>query len=197
MLQNRGMPASQPIPRPGLRIAIGAWLMALATMGVAQPAAEAMPAATRVDTEAAAYATGDAWIDGRLADIDRYAARHPDAFADELERHAGVPRAYTQALLAQPGWRAGDAWFACFLGRAVEATCRSVVRDRSHAGAGVPWSTVAAGFDAPPGSPAHAAVRLALADSYRRWDRPLQPDPALKRALRERAQRQAAADAPR
>ena len=37
--------------------------------------------------------------------------------------------------------------------------------DRSHAGAGVPWSTVAAGFEAPPGSPAHATVRLALPKS--------------------------------
>ena len=36
------------------------------------------------------------------------------------------------------------------------------------------------------------ALRLALADSYRRWDRPLQADPALTRALRQREARQAA-----
>ena len=134
-----------------------------------------------------AYATGDAWIDGRLADIDGYAARYPDAFAAELERYAGAPRAYVLGLLAQPGWRAGDAWFACFLARATEATCRSVVRGRTAAGSEGDWEQVAKGFGAGPGSEAHAAVRLALADSYRRWARPLQPDPAMSRALRQRA----------
>ena len=116
-----------------------------------------------------------------------------DAFADELERHAGIPHGYTLALLARPGWQGGDAWFACFLGRAVQASCRSVVRERSRAGTDATWTAVAAGFDARPGSPAYAALRPALADSYRRWDRPLQPDAALKRALREREQRQAEA----
>jgi hypothetical protein len=161
------------------------------------------PAADRPSVDAAApepagpvYATGDAWIDGRLADIDRYAARHPEAFAAELERYAGVPRAYVQGLLAQPGWHAGDVWFACFLGRAVEATCRSVVRSRSQAreGAEDGWALVAEDFGARPGSAAYAALRLSLADSYLRWARPLQPDAAMTRALRRRAKEQAASE---
>ena len=171
--------------------------MSLATVALAQAVAEDPAAAAAANPAAPAdhhaYATGDAWIDGRLADIDAYAARYPDAFADELERHAGIPQAYTLALLARPGWHGGDAWFACFLGRAVQASCRSVVRERSRADSDATWTAVAAGFDARPGSPAYAALRLALADSYRRWDRPLQPDAALKRALREREQRQAEA----
>ena len=178
----------RPLPRLSLRAALAAGLMSLATVALAQAVAEDPAAAAAANPAAPAdhhaYATGDAWIDGRLADIDRYAARYPDAFADELERHAGIPHGYTLALLARPGWQGGDAWFACFLGRAVQASCRSVVRERSRAGTDATWTAVAAGFDARPGSPAYASLRLALADSYRRWDRPLQPDAALKRALR-------------
>lgn len=173
-----------------LHLCIGAaWLLLWATAPAQAALAAAgavAPAATVSAPQAPAYATGDAWIDGRLADIDRYAARYPDAFAAELERYAGVPRAYVQGLLAQPGWRAGDAWFACFLGRAVQATCRSVVRARSLAEAEADWAAVAGGFDAAAGGKAYAALRLSLADSYRRWDRPLQPDAAMKRALAQR-----------
>lgn len=180
------------------RIVLGACLALLPVAGFAQSTGASPDAAQApAHADSPAYATGDAWLDGRLADIDRYAARHPEAFVDELERHAGVPRGYTLGLLAQPGWSAGDAWYACFLGRAVEATCRSVVRARSRAGGDATWADIAAEFGAPVGSPAHAALRLSLADSYRRWDRPLQPDAALTRALRERQQRQAPDAAPR
>ena len=81
-----------------------------------------------------------------------------------------------------PGWAGGDAWFACFLAHATEATCRSVIRARALAGPDAGWEEVAAGFGARPGSEAYATVRLALADSYARWARPLRPDAALKRA---------------
>ena len=196
LLHNRPMPVRLS-PRLSLCAVLVAGLMSLATAGLARPVAEGPAAAAAANPAAPAnhhaYATGDAWIDGRLADIDAYAARYPDAFADELERHAGIPQAYTLALLARPGWHGGDAWFACFLGRAVQASCRSVVRERSRADSDATWTAVAAGFDARPGSPAYASLRLALADSYRRWDRPLLPDAALKRALREREQRQAEA----
>ena len=196
LLHNRPMPVRLS-PRLSLRAARAAGLMSLATVALAQAVAEDPAAAAAANPTAPAnhhaYATGDAWIDGRLADIDAYAARYPDAFADELERHAGIPQAYTLALLARPGWHGGDAWFACFLGRAVQASCRSVVRERSRAGSDATWTSVAAEFDARADSPAYASLRLALADSYRRWDRPLLPDAALKRALREREQRQAEA----
>ena len=196
LLHNRPMPVRLS-PRLSLCAVLVAGLMSLATAGLARPVAEGPAAAAAANPAApadhTAYATGDAWIDGRLADIDAYAARYPDAFADELERHAGIPQAYTLALLARPGWHGGDAWFACFLGRAVQASCRSVVRERSRAGSDATWTSVAAEFDARADSPAYASLRLALADGYRRWDRPLLPDAALKRALREREQRQAEA----
>ena len=149
--------------------------------------------------QVAAYATGDAWLDGRLADIDAYAARYPQAFAAELERYAGIPREYTQAVRQQPGWGAGDAWLACFLARELEVSCRSLVRARARSRTAEvegDWATVIDGIDG--GPVARARVRLALADSYRRWARPLQPDAALDRALRQRAQeRQRDADANR
>ncbi|KAF1699443.1 hypothetical protein CSC62_00640 [Pseudoxanthomonas jiangsuensis] len=158
-------------------MALASWLLLAmpVAMAVQEPEGTATPAP---------YASGDAWLDGRLADIDVYAARHPEAFLAEIERYAGVPRAYVRSLLQQPGWRAGDAWFACFLAREIEAGCRDVVRARSHAGADADWARVAeeAGADAA----AFARLRLALADSYRRWARPLRPDAALVRALRER-----------
>ncbi len=168
-------------------------LCAAATAG----AQEAAPptGATASAAPAKSRSTGDAWLDRQLLDIDRYAARYPEAFADELERHAGVPRAYAQALARQPGWHPGDVWFACFLGRAVEATCRSVVRARAVADADAGWEEVAEDFEAEPGSAAYRALKLALADSYRRWARPLDPDAGLRRALREREQARARAAA--
>ena len=178
-----------------LRICLAATLSVAAAGAFAQqPAtspATAKPGATAAQ-ERPRHATGDAWLDARLADIDAYAVRHPEAFADELQRYAGVPRAYVHGLLAQPGWGGGDAWFACFLARATGATCRSIVRERTRAGTDAGWEAVASGSGAGPGSEAYTGVRLALADSFRRWALPLQPDPALSRALRGRAE--AAAD---
>ncbi|KAF1694597.1 hypothetical protein [Pseudoxanthomonas koreensis] len=178
-------------PRTPLRLVLAVALAATLGNAAGQPAGPASAAPGQADATAAdaprAHATGDAWLDGRLAAIDAYAIRHPDAFGAELERYAGVPQAYVHGLLAQPGWGGGDAWFACFLARATEATCRSVVRARTQAGVGAGWEEVAAGFDAAPGSAAYRNVRLALADSFRRWALPLQPDAALSRALRERA----------
>ncbi|MBO9716566.1 MAG: hypothetical protein J7507_07105 [Pseudoxanthomonas sp.] len=184
--------APSPI-RPRLRVALAVAVLAAAPALVASPTQDTPGAAAHGDAAQAsrhAHATGDAWLDRQLADIDDYAVRYPEAFAAELERYAGVPRAYVVGLLAQPGWSGGDAWFACFLARAVEATCRAVVRSRTRAGVEADWKEIAAGFGARPGSDAYTAVRLALADSYRRWGRPLQPDAALSRALRQREQRE-------
>lgn len=162
------------------------WLGALAATPALHAAPQPQEAAAQA--QAPAYATGDAWLDGRLADIDRYAARYPEAFLAELERYAGIRRDYVRALLGRPGWRAGDAWYACFLARALELGCREVVRARTRAGRDATWEEVATALRA--GSQARQAARLALADSYRRWDRPLQPDAALQRALRQRGLRQ-------
>ncbi len=174
---------------PGL--VLGAMLL-LGPLAHAQEHTTANTTAGDTAVVPAGHGTGDDWLDGRLADIGAYQARYPDAFAAELERHAGIPRDYLRGLLAQPGWDAGDAWLACFLAQATDASCRSVVRARAQAGTLAPWSDVLAGIGA--GPDVMAQVRLALADSYRRWARPLQPDAALVRALRQREARAQAGD---
>ena len=186
--------------RPGmLRVAM---LLGVAAAAIGQvPAAIARAAAqTRAGTPAERphYDTGDPWIDARLADIDRYAADYPEAFAAEIERYAGMPRAYVHGLLAQPGWHPGDAWYACFLARALENDCREVVRTRARHGAGGSWSAVEEDLRGEGEAGTGVALRLALADSYRRWGRSLQPDPALRRALQQRErEREAEAKASR
>lgn len=186
-------------------------LLVAMLLGVAV-AAGAAPAAAQeaqAPAERPHYDTGDAWIDARLADIDRYASAYPQTFAAEVERYAGIPRDYVQGLVSQPGWQAGDAWYACFLARVLERGCRQVVRARARLGAAGTWAAVetqlrgdGAAEAVTPGS--SVALRLALADSYRRWGRALQPDTALRRALEQRqrereaeAEAEAGAEAPR
>jgi hypothetical protein len=137
------------------------------------------------------YASGDRWLDGRLDDIDRYAARYPEPFLAELERHAGTSRAYVRALLAQSGWRAGDAWMACFLARVTGQPCREVVRLRSRSGR-PDWQALLEQLEVSPDQV--QALRLHLADSYRHWARPLRPDRELERALQRREASARAAD---
>lgn len=119
--------------------------------------------------------TGDPWLDRQLDDIDRYAAHYRPAFLDELARYGGTSRAYAAALIQQPGWRAGDVWFACHWALASGRRCREVVRVRAIAlAAGEDWSAVvqASGTRAAVAA-ALARVRAALRASYAHWDRPL------------------------
>jgi hypothetical protein len=116
--------------------------------------------------------TGDVWIDRTLPDIDAYAARYPDSFADEMQRYFGVSPDYVQALLAQPGWRAGDVHFACALAKASAHSCREVVRARAqHYTAD--WRDVAKGLGVRPGYGEYKRVRAAIRASYAHWARPL------------------------
>jgi len=128
----------------------------------------------RVDAAADDYQprTGDAWIDRALRDIGDYAARYPDSFVDEVSRYLGVSRGYAQALLAQPGWRAGDVHFACALAKASAHSCREVVQARTkdyEAG----WRDVAKALDVRPGFGEYKRVREAIRASYAHWARPL------------------------
>ncbi len=142
----------------------------------------------------AAYApgTGDAWLDRQLADLDLYAERYPDAFVDELVRYGGAQREHVQTLLRQPGWRAGDVWFACFWGKAIGSGCHELAQARAqHPGEG--WKVVVASLPVAPDNLHWRAVRHALVASYDHWDRPIRLDPLLQRQLGNRAQRDAAA----
>ena len=116
--------------------------------------------------------SGDAWIDRQLADINSYAARYPQSFADELARYYSVPRDYVEAMLQQPSWEAGDILMACALAQAVAQPCRAVVREwsRDHADG---WAGVAKRLQAKPGSARYRELRKDIEATYSRWARPL------------------------
>jgi len=117
-------------------------------------------------------ASGDAWIDRHLADMNDYAARYPQSFVDEVSRYYSVPREYVDALLLQPGWKPGDVFMACALGQVLAQPCRKVVREwsRDHSGG---WQGVSARLQPEPGASAHRELRKDIRESYTRWARPL------------------------
>ena len=116
--------------------------------------------------------SGDAWIDRQLADINDYAARYPQSFADEMARYYSVPRDYVEAMLQQPSWEAGDILMACALAQIAAQPCRAVVREwsREHAEG---WAGVAKRLQAKPGSAQYRELRKDITATYSRWARPL------------------------
>ncbi len=154
--------------------------------GLAAPTVMAQAAATRTEP-ASAYATGDAWLDRQLDDIDAYARRYPASFLDEVARYLDVRRGYAEAVLKASGWRAGDLYFACAWAQATRQPCRVLVRERSNA-PGCTWQAVLAA-QGEPDNLAYRQVRHALVDSYDRWDRPIVLDARLHEQLGDAAQR--------
>lgn len=140
--------------------------------------------------------TDDAWIDRQLLDIDRYAARYPDSFLDEVARYAQMPRGYAEVLLRDRRWPPRDVYVAAFLAKAAGRPYREVVRARTAAGVPAGWAVVASDMDAPPGSLAYRALRHAIVASYDHWDRPIVLDALLRRQLGDRAARDRAAAQP-
>jgi len=138
----------------------------------------APPARAQVATAAWAPRTGDAWVDRMLGDINRYAARYPDAFADELVRYDNAPRALVHDLLGDPRWTPGDVYFACALGQYAGQPCRAVAQrwQQDHAGG---WAAIAQGYGVSADSAAFHRLKRAIVSSYARWARPLQVDASL------------------
>lgn len=129
-----------------------------------------------------AVATGDAWTDTWLADINHYAERYPDSFLDEVARYSGVDRAYAAALVNNHGWHAADVYFACFWAKAIQLSCREVVRAFSaHRDAG--WEAAVQALPVAPDNLHRRALRHAIVASYRHWDRPITLDATLRRQL--------------
>jgi hypothetical protein len=116
--------------------------------------------------------TGDAWIDRHLTDINRYAARYPRSFADEMARYYSVPRDYVEAMQQQPAWMPGDIFMACALAQRIAQPCRAVVREwsRDHAEG---WTGVATRLQAKPGTALYRQLRKDIEATYARWARPL------------------------
>lgn len=166
--------------RAAVALLCAAWL-------AAAPARAQTPAAKPDAAPAATYATGDAWIDRQLEDIDAYARRYPASFLDELSRYRDVRRGYAEAVLEAPGWRAGDLYFACAWAQATGQSCRAMVRERSS-DAGRAWEAVLAA-QGEPDNLAYREVRHAIVASYDRWERPIVLDARLREQLGDAAQR--------
>lgn len=116
--------------------------------------------------------SGDAWIDRHLADINRYAARYPQSFLDEVARYYDVPRAYAESLMQQPAWDPADVLMACALAKTLAQPCRVVVREwsRDHVDG---WAGVARRMQDKPDAKQARAIREQIEASYLRWARPL------------------------
>ena len=116
--------------------------------------------------------SGDARLDRQLADLNLYAGRYPQSFADEMSRYYSVPRDYVEAMLLQPSWEAGDIFMACALAQALAQPCRAVVREwsRDHADG---WKGVGERLQSKPDPAIQRRLRKDLEQSYVRWARPL------------------------
>ena len=115
--------------------------------------------------------TGDAVVDARLADIDRYAARYPEAFVDELVRYFDAPGALIEDQLGKD--RApGDLYYACALARVSGRPCRGVL-EAWIAGHEEGWPGIARDVGVAPGDARALRLREGIAESYARWGRPL------------------------
>ncbi|NDK38493.1 hypothetical protein DT603_06510 [Pseudoxanthomonas gei] len=153
----------QQLPAPAARLAAllaCAWL-AFAPLAYAQQAEPAYQPRT-----------GDAWLDRHLADINLYAARYPQSFADEISRYYSVPRDYVEAMQQQPSWEAGDIFMACALAQALAQPCRAVVREWSHDHS-EGWKGVSRRLQSGPGPVLQRKLRNDVEQSYSRWARPL------------------------
>src|SRR5690606_27505911 len=97
-----------------LALLLGAPLLAAAGVQDAGAGVEAddAPPAPAQAADAPPPGTGDAWIDLRLADMDRYAARYREAFVDEIARYLEAPRELLVDALDR-GMRPGDVYYAC------------------------------------------------------------------------------------
>lgn len=116
--------------------------------------------------------TGDAVVDARLADIDRYAARYPDAFVDELVRYFDAPGELIEDRLRRQASAPGDLYYACALARVSGRPCRGVL-EAWIAGHDEGWKGIAREIGVVPGGARALRLREGIVESYARWGRPL------------------------
>ena len=166
------LPASVLAQAGGQDRAAGARPQATAAAQVAEAAEGQSDAEAAPRTAAWAPRTGDALVDARLADINVYAARFPDAFVDELVRYFDAPRPLIEELLGQ-GVAAGDLYYACALARVTGRPCRGVIGTRQADGGAAGWEPIARRFGVEPGDARARRLREGIAESYAHWGRPL------------------------
>lgn len=129
--------------------------------------------------------TGDAWVDTRLDDINRYGYRYREPFVDEMARYYGAPRDLVSDLLVTRRWAPGDVYYACAIAQVIGRPCRYVVDewDRDH---GQGWGVVAQRLGIKPGSAEFHRLKRGFVPTYDRWQRPITLDDELRRAYPNR-----------
>ena len=124
--------------------------------------------------------SGDVWVDTWLGDINRYGARYPEPFVDEMVRYHNAPRVLVVDLLQTRHWAPGDIYFACALARQIGRPCRYVVDvwERDH---GQGWGAIAKRMGIKPGSAEFHRLKRGMVPSYDRWGPPIRLDAQLER----------------
>lgn len=129
--------------------------------------------------------SGDIWVDTWLGDMNRYGARYPEPFIDEMVRYHNAPRALVVDLLQTRHWAPGDVYYACSLASVLGRPCRYVV-DMYEADRGQGWGVVAQRLGIKPGSPEFHRLKKGFVPTYDRWARPIDLDDDLHRAYPNR-----------
>lgn len=124
--------------------------------------------------------SGDVWVDTWLGDMNRYGARYPEPFIDEMVRYHDVPRPLVVELLQTRHWPPGDVYFACALASVLGRPCRYVV-DYYDSNRGQGWGVVAQRLGIKPGSAEFHRLKKGFVPTYDRWARPIDLDDALRR----------------
>lgn len=124
--------------------------------------------------------SGDVWVDTWLGDMNRYGARYPEPFIDEMVRYHNAPRALVVDLLQTRHWTPGDVYYACALASALGRPCRYVV-DEYEANRGQGWGVIAQRLGIKPGSPEFHRLKKGFVPTYDRWARPIDLDDELRR----------------
>lgn len=124
--------------------------------------------------------SGDVWVDTWLGDMNRYGARYPEPFVDEMVRYHNAPRSLVVDLLQTRHWAPGDVYYACALASILGRPCRYVV-DQYEANRGQGWGVVAQRLGIKPGSAEFHRLKKGFVPTYDRWARPIDLDDDLRR----------------
>jgi hypothetical protein len=135
--------------------------------------------------------SGDVWVDTWLGDMNRYGARYPEPFIDEMVRYHNAPRSLVVDLLQTRHWAPGDVYYACALASVLGRPCRYVV-DQYEGNRGQGWGVVAQRLGIKPGSAEFHRLKKGFVPTYDRWARPIDLDDDLRREYPNRGKGKAA-----
>lgn len=118
--------------------------------------------------------TGDAWLDGRLGEVNQYGHSYRDPFVSEVVT-LGAPRSLVVELLDGRGWAPADIYMACQIASVLGIECGQVV-ERYDADPGHGWGRIAQDMGIKPGSAEFHALKRGTVSTYDRWGYPIQVD---------------------